>query len=121
MSKNVLIVEDDIDIRETLSELLQDEGYTVSIAENGQVGLDLLRNSEDKPNIILLDLMMPVKNGFEFCKEKHEDESISHIPVIIMSAHGHVKESGDLISAQAYLKKPLDIFEMLKYIDQYSL
>lgn len=121
MSKKILIVEDDLDIRETLSELLVDEGYSVEVAENGQVAIDKLKNEHALPNVILLDLMMPVKNGFEFCKEKAVDNRLSHIPIIVMSADGHIRSSKDLLSAQAYLRKPLDIFEMLTAIDTYSI
>lgn len=121
MNKKVLLVEDDIDIRETLTELLEDEGHEVLCAENGQVALDTLANNTDLPHVILLDLMMPIKNGFEFCMEKENDAKISHIPIIVMSADGHIRDNKSLISASAYLRKPLDIFEMLNAIEEYAL
>lgn len=120
-AKKILLIEDDQDIRETLNDLLIDEGYDVVLAENGQVALDTLRSMNEFPNLILLDLMMPVKNGFQFSEEKDADESLSKIPVIVMSADGHVRERQSLINAKAYIKKPLDIFELLDQISKIAV
>lgn len=121
MNKKVLIVEDDIDIRETLTELLIDEGHEVISAENGQVALDKLHAETVQPDVIILDLMMPIKNGFQFCEEKQMDSKLRHIPIIVMSADGHIRDNMKLISAAAYLRKPLDIFEMLNAINEHAL
>ncbi|MBC7713535.1 MAG: response regulator, partial [Rhizobacter sp.] len=107
INKRILLVEDDQDIRETLIELLEGEGYEVFFAENGQVGLDKLSQSTILPNLILLDLMMPIKDGFQFCAEKDANPLIAHLPVVVMSADGHIRENQQRVNARAYLKKPL--------------
>ena len=121
INKKILLVEDDQDIRETLIELLEGEGYEVLFAENGQVGLDKLSESSSLPNLILLDLMMPVKDGFQFCAEKDANPKIAHLPVIIMSADGHIRENQQRVNATAYLKKPLDIYEIINVLEKYCV
>jgi CheY-like chemotaxis protein len=119
--KKILLVEDDQDIRETLVELLQEEGYDVLFAENGQVGLDKLESIKDLPNLILLDLMMPIKDGFQFCLEKEANPKFSHIPVVVMSADGHIRENQQRVNASAYLKKPLDIYQVIDVVQRFCL
>ena len=105
MAKTILIVEDDDSIRETLQSVLELEGHDVLAAENGQVGLELLKNNP-KPCLILLDLMMPVMNGWDFAAALEKDNSLSTIPVIIISAYN---EKAIHIKSKAILKKPVDI------------
>ncbi len=119
--KKILLVEDDQDIRETLVELLQDEGYDVLFAENGQMGLEKLASVNELPNLILLDLMMPIKDGFQFCLEKEANSKISHIPVVVMSADGHIRENQQRVNASAYLKKPLDIYQVIDVVQRFCL
>src|SRR3954471_1338862 len=85
-TKRILIVDDDDDIRETLSQVLTDEGYTVETAINGLEALNQLRRTTTIPSLILLYLMMPVLNGFEFQVAKSRDPLLASIPVIIVSA-----------------------------------
>lgn len=120
-NKKILLVEDDQDIRETLIELLEGEGYEVLYAENGQVGLDKLAKISVLPNLILLDLMMPIKDGFQFCLEKDANPKFSHLPVVIMSADGHIRENQQRVNAHAYLKKPLDIYEIIDVVAKFCL
>jgi CheY-like chemotaxis protein len=108
----VLIVEDDDGIRECLTEVLEDEGFETLTARNGQEALDLLRKRGTNPAVILLDLMMPVMNGWEFRQRFDGDASIAHAPVIVMSA---LAPDGGLPSA-AWLQKPLAIEELLSTI-----
>ncbi len=121
VNKKILLVEDDQDIRETLVELLEGEGYEVLFAENGQIGLDKLSETSELPNLILLDLMMPVKDGFQFCAEKEADPKIAHLPVVVMSADGHIRENQLRVNARAYLKKPLDIYEIINIVEKHCL
>lgn len=121
INKRILLVEDDQDIRDTLIELLEGEGYEVFFAENGQVGLDRLTEGAVLPNLILLDLMMPIKDGFQFCAEKDANPKIAHLPVVVMSADGHVRENQQRVNALAYLKKPLDIYEIINTVEKYCL
>ena len=119
--KKILLVEDDQDIRETLIELLEGEGYEVISAENGQVGLDKLDQATSLPNLILLDLMMPIKDGFQFCAEKDTNPKIAHLPVVVMSADGHIRENQKRVNVSAYLKKPLDIYEIINIVNKFCI
>lgn len=80
----VLIVEDDKSIRESLVDLLQDEGYKTLEAANGQEALDTLRVV--RPSLMLLDLMMPVMNGWQLLDAMKKDPALSDLPVVILSA-----------------------------------
>jgi CheY-like chemotaxis protein len=113
----ILIIDDDAGIADSLSTLLIDEGYRVEVAYNGSKGLEYLANN-DLPSVILLDLMMPVMDGFTFRKEQSEDPRISKIPTIIMTA-GVLDVRATSLNASAYLKKPLDIDKLLETIGQY--
>ncbi len=82
----VMVVDDDSAIRHSLSELLRDEGYAVTAFENGQRALDWLRSSAVRPRVVLLDLMMPVMDGFAFLEEKEKDPAIEDLPVVVITA-----------------------------------
>jgi CheY-like chemotaxis protein len=109
----VMIVEDDTALRESLVEVLAAEGFTIVEAENGRQALQFLRDEGVAPEVILLDLMMPVMSGWEFRKEQLGDPSISSIPVIVMSA---TEPRG--ISASAMLPKPFGIDTLLAAISR---
>jgi CheY-like chemotaxis protein len=81
--KKICIVEDDDDIREIYSMKLQSVGYDVSVAVNGEDGLKVI--AETKPDLILLDLMMPVKNGFEVMEALKKDKELSEIPIVVLT------------------------------------
>jgi CheY-like chemotaxis protein len=115
MSKRVLIVEDDPDIRMSMIELLEDAGYGVSGAVNGAAALGILK-LDSGFDLIILDLMMPVMDGFEFRSRQKADVQISGIPVIVMSADGHVSEKMKRASVEDYVKKPVDISSFLETI-----
>jgi CheY-like chemotaxis protein len=102
---SVLIVEDDDDAREALSELLQGEGYGVAEAENGQAALRWLAN-HPAPCVILLDLMMPVLSGEQFLALRARDARLAAIPVIVLSAV-HDSEVARL-GVRDCLSKPVD-------------
>jgi CheY-like chemotaxis protein len=118
--KQILLIEDDKDISDVLKDLLESEGYRVTTAENGKEGLDLLAGSSYLPDLILVDLMMPIMNGFEFCKTKNEQEKLKSIPTIVMSADGHMDKKRDQLDVQEYLKKPLDLDIVLNTIAHYA-
>lgn len=88
----ILIVDDDGDVRELVGELLEEEGYAVADAPNGQVALELMR-SGFRPALILLDLMMPELDGWGFRDEQMRDPELRQVPVIIASASGFSRES----------------------------
>jgi CheY-like chemotaxis protein len=111
---SILIVEDDLDIREALAEALGFEGYDVLLAENGQEALDVLRVGP-LPHVILLDLLMPVMNGWEFRQEQLADPALAGIPVVVVSASA----PGDA-RPDRYLPKPFSIDELLVAVAELS-
>lgn len=115
--KRILLIEDDLDIRDSLVELLEDTGYSVHTATNGQEGLDTLREGPS-PDLILLDLMMPIKDGFAFRNEQLSMPEYAEIPVVIMSADGHIKEKTLQTQCAAYVRKPLEIDQFLRIISE---
>ncbi len=116
MSATVLIVEDDLDTREMLGRFLELEGYTVETAENGKRALERL-GSGVGACVILLDLMMPVMDGWQFRQEQIRDAALADIPVIVVSAAG--RERLEKIHANAYLSKPVDLDELLGCVTQF--
>ena len=85
-------------------------------AENGRVALDLLRAAAELPDGILLDLMMPVMDGFEFRVNQLDDARLAGIPVAVMTAGGQVEEKKRELTAKAALKKPADIEDILAVV-----
>src|SRR4051812_37076683 len=102
MSKSVLIIEDDSDIAENLKALLLLEGYDANISKDGLEALTQLRSSAQLPDVILLDLMMPVMDGFEFYETKKEDATLAHIPVVVMTAGRNVEAKVQQLGVKAY-------------------
>src|ERR1700733_11403096 len=113
--RTLLVVEDDVDIREALDGLLSMEGFRVSGCANGREALDWLRDSP-KPDLILLDLMMPVMDGWQFRVSQKDDPELATIPVIALSAASTAKAAA--IDAEAYLKKPVDYDTLIETIDR---
>ncbi len=107
----ILIVDDDRDLRETLDEVLRDEGYSVRGVANGEEALELLRRSPP-PCLILLDLMMPVMNGWQFRSAQLADPKLADIPVCVISAAA----VGGIPSAQCHLNKPVELEQLLQVI-----
>ncbi len=105
----ILVVEDDVDIRECYQSLLEREGYRVTTAQNGQEALDVL--SREHPALILLDLMMPVMSGPEFLEAMREDESSTDIPVVIVSAYGELADA--TAGVAGFLRKPVELAALL--------
>ena len=119
-SKRLLLVEDDPDIGGLLQDFLTDEGYEVRLAKNGQEALNALLGNETRPALILLDLMMPVMDGREFCAARKAHPEIMSIPIVLMSADTNLGESGAALGATAYIKKPLDIDQLLSTVERLS-
>ena len=115
IKKSVLIVEDDPGIRDTLQHLLEAEGYTVFLAEHGKDGLELLRRMAP-PCAILLDIQMPVMDGYEFLREKNADPAIAEVPVVVLSATAEAK---DLNGAADFIRKPFSIPQLLKAVERH--
>lgn len=107
--KTILIVEDDLDIRENLGEFLKSEGYAVLAAADGQKALDVLRAASALPQVILLDLRMPRMDGLRFREEQGKDARLASIPVLVMTADAHRDSDKFNIGEVGYVKKPIDI------------
>src|SRR5438046_5912703 len=114
----ILIVEDDADMRASLGEILQDEGYQVAEASNGMEALNLLRQSS-LPCIILLDLMMPVMNGWEFREQQKKDPQLSQVPVAILTGVRNSVNRIAALGAVGYFQKPVDFHALLATVSQY--
>lgn len=115
----ILIVDDDTSIRAALSEILEDEGYTVSNASNGQEALRYLRQQPQAPCLILLDLMMPIMNGWDFRQVQQQDPQLSTIPVVVISADNNVSQKARTVGANGYLQKPINIPRLLNVVREY--
>jgi CheY-like chemotaxis protein len=111
--KSVLVVEDDDDLREVICRVLSDEGYEIRTAINGQEALDLLR-ADPLPGVILLDLMMPVMNGWQFRALQEADARLSAIPVIVMTAAARLDDAA--IAGTDFVRKPVRIDDLLERI-----
>ncbi len=114
--RTILIVEDDADIRETLQHLLEASGYRAAPASNGQVALDLI-DTIGKPCLILLDLMMPVMDGWAFLTALDQDDALVEVPIVIVSAY--TDKVASLERAQQILKKPVDIHALMEVVRQH--
>jgi CheY-like chemotaxis protein len=109
----VLIVEDDADLREMMAQLLALEGYQTAAVANGREALEYLQQ-EDAPNLILLDLMMPVMDGWEFRRHQQANPALAAVPVVVLSALDQSRTAG--VNAEAILKKPLDFDRLLELV-----
>src|SRR5438045_9066037 len=106
--KSVLIVDDDLDIREVLSEALADRGFDVATAANGLEALGKLRELSVRPSVILLDLMMPIMDGYGFLEHRRLDPMLAAIPLAIVTA-GHGVDPERLGDRLPIVRKPFDV------------
>jgi DNA-binding NtrC family response regulator len=114
---NILVVDDEMGIRELLSEILGDEGHVVTTAQNAQEARDLLKSSS--PDLILLDIWMPDTDGVTLLKEWQRDNALS-MPVIMMSGHATIDTAVEAtrIGALNFLEKPIALQKLLKTVQQ---
>jgi twitching motility two-component system response regulator PilH len=113
----VLVVEDDPAIRALLQDVLRDSGYTVTTAETGDQALEQMR--EQRPDLVLLDLMLPGMNGWMFLRTRERDRQLATVPILVISAlgptgTGHAQELG----APVFLHKPFDVSELLAEVNR---
>ena len=114
----VLIVEDDTDLRETLADLLQVEGYRTAEAANGREALARL-GLTGPPCLVLLDLMMPVMNGWELREQMRQDPALASIPVAILTGVRNSTDQAAALDAVGYFQKPLDFDALLATVAIY--
>ena len=112
----VAIVEDDVEFRNMLRELLEEEGYQVVALANGAEALEALRGGVT-PNVILLDVSMPVMDGFDFLRHRNEDPRLATVPVVLVTnAKPHERPT---VGVSDVVRKPIDIDEILFAIKRY--
>jgi CheY-like chemotaxis protein len=113
--RHILLVEDDADSRACMKSLLEVEGYIVHTAADGAEALKRLRSGL-KPGLILLDLMMPGMDGFQFRKEQLQDPKLSAISVVVYSGHHDANANAALLEPTAYVQKPIDLDSFLDLV-----
>ncbi len=117
-SRTVLIVDDEPNIVTALDFLLRRNGYDVRLASNGAEALE--RIETDRPDVVLMDVMMPLKSGYEVCQHMRERPELAHIKVVMLSAKGSEAEvnKGLSLGADLYITKPFSTQELVATINQ---
>ena len=122
MSKAILVIDDDAGIREVLSDVLADEGYTVATAANGREALGYLKqHGNSPPGLILLDLMMPVMDGWAFLDAYAADSTLPSAPVVVLSANLAATGGEHRDDVLLYLRKPLDLERLLETVSRWCI
>lgn len=114
--KTILIVEDEKAISGLLTQQLSDAGYNVILAEDGYEGVNLAQTK--KPDLIILDVMMPKMDGFKVCRLIKFNEELKNIPIIMMTSlpEGENRATGEEVGADVYLPKPFKVDELFAKI-----
>lgn len=122
--KKITLVDDDVDFCDATKLLLQSKGYEVTVAHDGKEGLDKIR--ADPPDIVILDVMMPEMNGYDVCVVLKEDETLSKIPVILLTAVDQAffrttysKHMGLMTEADEYVAKPVAAEELVGCVESF--
>jgi CheY-like chemotaxis protein len=117
--KTVMLVDDDDDMRDALATLLEEQHYDVVQAANGAEALRLLESGESGCHIILLDLMMPVMNGWDFRQHQKQKPELANIPVVLMSSGAQIAFAYDGLDAAAYVSKPVEIADLIETVQRH--
>jgi two-component system alkaline phosphatase synthesis response regulator PhoP len=117
--KKILLVDDEVDLVETIRFSLENEGFTVLVSHDGEDALNQAR--KENPDLILLDLMLPKLDGYKVCRLLKFDERYKHIPILMLTAKTQEKDKllGKETGADEYLTKPFDIDELLGKVKSY--
>jgi DNA-binding response OmpR family regulator len=117
-NKKILVADDEPNIVISLEYLLKREGYAVLIARDGQEALDTI--ARDKPDLVLLDVMMPKKTGFEVCQEVRANEALHGIKILMLTAKGRDTDvaKGTALGADAYMTKPFATRDLVQKVAQ---
>jgi len=111
-TRHVLIADDEANIVISLEFLMKREGHRVSVARDGDAALAAIR--AERPDLVLLDVMMPGKSGFEVCQAVRADEALAGVKIVMLSAKGRETDlaKGNAIGADAYMTKPFSTREL---------
>lgn len=117
MGKQVLIADDEPNIAAALEYLLQRSGYDVSIARNGDEALQLIE--QNRPDLVLLDVMMPMRSGYEVCQVMRAREDWRHIKIVVLTAKGREADAnkGMALGADLYITKPFSNRDLIAKIN----
>ena len=117
--KRILVVDDEVDLVETVRFSLELEGYDVLVAYNGEEALNQAR--KENPDLILLDLMLPKLDGYKVCRLLKFDERYKHIPILMLTAKIQEKDkaTGMETGANEYITKPFEMDELMKKVKNY--
>ncbi len=118
-AKRILIIDDNLDLRLSLADLLVTEGYKVATAKNGLEGLSYLLHKQ-LPDLILLDLKMPVLDGYQFLEKQNLNPDFAKVPVIVISGEIDQSKILDLTNNAFCMEKPLDFLKFLDVVEQIS-
>ncbi|MBV2120296.1 MAG: response regulator [Candidatus Thiodiazotropha sp. (ex Ctena orbiculata)] len=118
MPKKILIVDDEPNIVFSVEFLMKRSGYEVVSAADGEQAMQLL--SDEIPDLMILDVMMPRKNGFEVCADVRKDQRLADLPILMLSAKGRDAEikKGLSLGANAYITKPFSTHELVEKVNQ---
>ena len=116
-AKHILIVEDDHDVAQSVAEVLEASGYSTGIAANGLEALDYLQ-THTQTDLILLDMMMPVMDGWQFREEQRKLPAFDSIPVVIVTADGNARGKAEAIQADGLVSKPVTIDGLLNEVER---
>lgn len=116
----VLVVDDEIDLRDAICELLESAGHATMRASNGREALERLKKTTEPTDVILLDLTMPVMDGREFRRAQLADAALALIPVVVITADGNAREKAGELAAQAVLRKPFLADELIGIMKKFS-
>jgi two-component system alkaline phosphatase synthesis response regulator PhoP len=116
MNKTILVADDEPNIVISLEYLLKREGYTVVVAHNGQEALDAM--AAQRPDLVLLDVMMPVKTGFEVCQEVRASDALKHTKILMLTAKGRDTDmvKGMALGANGYMTKPFSTHDLVQKV-----
>jgi DNA-binding response OmpR family regulator len=116
--KTIWVIDDDEGILEVVNIILTSVGYQVKTSLNGQCFQNINKNG-DKPDLILLDVLLSGEDGRDICKRLKSQEKTKDIPIIMLSAHSNARKIKDLCGAEAFLAKPFDVDELIDLVDEY--
>jgi CheY-like chemotaxis protein len=116
--RSILVVDDDLDILEAVEMVLTGAGYRVLVARDGEEALRVLRSQPSLPSLVLLDLMMPGMNGWDFREQQAGDPALSQLPVAVMSGAGRIRDVASALGVRDFLEKPVDVETLLALVQR---